>query len=127
MDEFLEVFAYLGIQPEIYYLRDLYCLGKLNYHIDLFLRHAQTIREVYKEVSKSDRPENWYPFHPICENCGKIATTVTTDYRDGKVFYTCEPEGTNYVKGCGYAGWVSPSTAMVNCLGKWNGWQSGMC
>lgn len=108
MDEFLEVFAYLGVKPQIYYLHDLYRSGKLNHHIDLFLRHAQTIREVYKEVSKSDRPDNWYPFHPICENCGKIATTVTTDYQDGKVFYTCEPDSMNYVKGCGHSGWISP-------------------
>jgi lysyl-tRNA synthetase class 1 len=108
MDEFLEVFAYLGVQPEIYYLHDLYRQGRLNHHIDLFLRHAQDIRAVYKEVSKSDRPENWYPFHPICENCGKIATTVTTDYQEGKVFYTCAPEAMNYVRGCGHTGWVSP-------------------
>ncbi|MFN3927028.1 MAG: lysine--tRNA ligase [Pseudanabaenaceae cyanobacterium] len=108
MDEFLGVFNYLGVKPEIYYLHDLYRQGKLNYHIDLFLRHASDIRAVYKEVSKSDRPDNWYPFHPICENCGKIATTVTTAYEDGKVFYTCTEDSTNYVKGCGYQGWVSP-------------------
>jgi lysyl-tRNA synthetase, class I len=108
MGEFLEVFDYLGVKPEVYYLRDLYRTGKLDRYIDLFLNNAHLVREAYKEVSKADRPENWYPFHPICENCGKIATTVTTDYQDGKAFYTCAPNATNYVKGCGHSGWVSP-------------------
>lgn len=108
MGEFLEVFEHLGVRPEIYYLRDLYRSGKMNPYIDLFLNKAHLVREAYKEVSKADRPSNWYPFHPICENCCKIATTVVTDYQDGKVFYTCQPNAMQYVKGCGHTGWVSP-------------------
>jgi lysyl-tRNA synthetase class 1 len=108
MDEFLEVFAYLGVKPQVYYLHDLYRSGKLNEYIHLFLEHAHIVREVYKEVSKSDRASDWYPFHPICENCGKIATTVTSAYRDGQVFYTCSPSAMNYVQGCGHQGWISP-------------------
>jgi lysyl-tRNA synthetase class 1 len=108
MEEFLQVFAYLGIAPEIYYLRDFYRQGKFNAHIDLFLRHAADVRESYWTVSKAKRPENWYPFQPICQNCGKIATTVVTDYRDGQVFYTCDPRSANYVAGCGHEGWMSP-------------------
>ncbi|HEY9705260.1 MAG TPA: lysine--tRNA ligase, partial [Allocoleopsis sp.] len=51
---------------------------------------------------------NWYPFQVICEHCGKIATTVVTDYQDEKVFYTCEENSTDWVKGCGHSGWISP-------------------
>jgi len=108
MDEFLEVFNYLGIKPEIYYLRDKYRSGAMNQYIDTFLQNTHLVRQSYKEVSKSDRPSNWLPFHPICENCGKIATTVTTEYNGKEVFYTCKPNATNYVKGCGHSGWVSP-------------------
>jgi lysyl-tRNA synthetase class 1 len=108
MGEFLEVFAYLGIKPEIYHLRDKYRSGQLNQYIDTFLSNAHLVREAYKQVSKADRPANWLPFHPICENCGKIATTETTDYNGKEVFYTCKPNATNYVKGCGYSGWRSP-------------------
>ena len=108
MGEFLEVFAKLGVRPEIYYLRDLYRSGRMNSYIDLFLQNAHLVRESYKEISKADRPDNWYPFQAICENCGKIATTTVTDYQDGKVFYTCQPNAMDYVKGCGHSGWVSP-------------------
>ncbi|BAQ60266.1 lysyl-tRNA synthetase [Geminocystis sp. NIES-3708] len=108
MGEFLEVFEYLGVKAEIYYLRDLYRSGKLNTYIDKFLRHAQDVREVYKDVSKAERPNNWYPFQVVCENCGKIATTNVTDYDGEKVFYTCKEDATDWVKGCGHQGWVSP-------------------
>ncbi|MGC9504141.1 lysine--tRNA ligase [Baaleninema sp.] len=106
--EFFEVFDYLGVRPQIYYLRDLYRQGKLNPYIDRFLQNAHLVREAYKQVSNADRAENWYPFQVICENCGKIATTVVSDYNGKEVFYTCKPDAMSYVEGCGHSGWVSP-------------------
>ncbi len=108
MGEFLEVFEYLGVKAEIYYLRDLYRSGKLNPYIDKFLNHAQDVREVYRDVSKADRADNWYPFQVICPNCGKIATTTATDYNGSEVFFTCKEDATDWVKGCGHQGWISP-------------------
>ena len=108
MGEFLEVFDYLGVKPQIYYLRDLYRQGKLNRYIDIFLKNAHLIREVYRDVSKSERAKNWYPFQVICEKCGKIATTVVTEYSGTEIFYTCKPDATDWVKGCGHEGWISP-------------------
>ena len=108
MGEFLEVFEALGVQPQIYYLRDLYRSGQLNESIDLFLRNAHLVREVYLQVSKAKRPDNWYPFQVICENCGKIATTTVSDYNGSEVFYTCQPDGVDWVKGCGHSSWISP-------------------
>lgn len=108
MGEFLEVFEYLGVKPEVYYLRDLYRSGRLNSYIDIFLKNAQLVREAYLEVSKARRSDDWYPFQTICENCGKIATTVVSDYNGSEVFYACKPDATDWVKGCGHSGWVSP-------------------
>jgi lysyl-tRNA synthetase class 1 len=126
INEFFEIFEYLGIQPETYFLRDLYRSGKLNSHINIFLKNAHLVRQVYKQVSKADRPENWYPFQVICENCGKIATTVVTDYNGSEVFYTCQPNSTNYVQGCGHSGWLSPLNGngklpwKVEWVAKWD-------
>lgn len=108
MGEFLEVFDYLGVKPEVYYLRDLYRSGQLNKAIDTFLQNAHLVREAYLQVSKAKRPDNWYPFQVVCENCGKIATTTVTDYNGKEVFYTCKPDATDWVQGCGHSGWVSP-------------------
>lgn len=108
MGEFLEVFEYLGVRPEVYYLRDLYRSGQLNSYIDTFLKNAPLVREAYLEVSKARRPDNWHPFQIACKNCGKIATTVVSDYNGSEVFYTCKPDATDWVEGCGHSGWVSP-------------------
>ncbi|HLO86581.1 MAG TPA: lysine--tRNA ligase [Nostocaceae cyanobacterium] len=124
--EFFEVFEYLGIKPETYFLRDLYRSGKLNSYIDTFLKNAHLVREAYKEVSKAERPNNWYPFQVVCENCGKIATTVVTDYNGSEVFYTCKPDAYDWVKGCGHSGWVSPFNGngklpwKVEWVAKWD-------
>jgi lysyl-tRNA synthetase class 1 len=108
MGEFLQVFDYLGVRPEIYYLRDFYRSGQLNSYIETFLNNAQIVREVYRDVSKAERPDDWYPFQVVCENCGKIATTTVSDYNGSQVFYTCKPDATDWVAGCGHSGWVSP-------------------
>ena len=123
---FFEVFEELGVRPEIYYLRDLYRQGRLNSYIETFLQKAHLVREAYKQVSGAERAENWYPFHPICENCGKIATTVVSDYNGKEVFYTCKPDAMSYVQGCGHSGWVSPFDGQgklpwkVEWVAKWD-------
>ena len=126
MDEFLQVFEYLGVNPKVYYLRDLYRSGQLNDYIKTFLDNAHLVREAYKQVSKADRPENWYPFQVACEHCGKIATTVVTDFNGTEVFYTCKPDATDWVQGCGHSGWVSPFNGngklpwKVEWVAKWD-------
>jgi lysyl-tRNA synthetase class 1 len=126
MDEFLEVFEYLGVKPHVYYLHDLYRSGQLNGHIDTFLKNAHLVREAYLEISRAHRAEDWYPFQVICENCGKIATTVVSNYQDSKVFYTCQPDATKYVAGCGHSGWISPFNGngklpwKVEWVAKWD-------
>ena len=128
MGEFLDVFEYLGVRPEIYYLRDLYRSGQLNSYIDIFLKNARLIREAYLQVSKAQRPDNWYPFQIQCEKCGKIATTVVSDYNGSEVFYTCKPNATNWVEGCGHSNWISPFDGngklpwKVEWVAKWDLW-----
>ena len=128
MGEFLEVFNYLGVKPEVYYLRDLYRQGRLNLYIDIFLKNAGLVREVYRDVSKAERPPNWYPFQVVCEKCGKIATTVVTEYNGSEVLYTCKPDATDWVAGCGYEGWISPFDGngklpwKVEWVAKWDLW-----
>jgi lysyl-tRNA synthetase, class I len=126
MGEFLEVFEYLGVRPEVYYLRDLYRSGRLDSYIDTFLKNAHLVREAYLEVSKAQRPDDWYPFQIICEKCGKIATTTVSDYNGSEVFYTCKPDAADWVKGCGHSGWVSPFNGngklpwKVEWVAKWD-------
>jgi lysyl-tRNA synthetase class 1 len=113
MKEFWGVFDELGVKVERYRMRDIYRAGQFNESIDTILGSADKVRRVYKEVSNSDRPEHWYPFQVICENCGAIATTEVYDYDGNEVSYRCLPSKVvntklNLGRGCGHEGKVSP-------------------
>jgi lysyl-tRNA synthetase class 1 len=106
--EFFEIFEELGVTVEKYRMRDVYKSGRFNSAIDKILQNAATVRRVYKEVSNSDRPETWYPFQAICENCGRIGTTEVFAYDGREVSYRCRPDMVKWARGCGHEGRVSP-------------------
>ncbi len=124
ISEFFGVFAELGIKPEFYRMRDIYRSGKFNAAIDAILRKADVVRRIYKEVSGSERPDNWHPFQVVCPNCGRVATTEVTAYDGAQVTFKCLeqsrvmyrpvlPDGTVSdqkapIPGCGYSGKISP-------------------
>ena len=106
--EFFDIFHELGVEAETYCLRDIYRSGQFNEVIDAILQKAATVRRVYKEVSNSNRPDSWYPFQTVCEQCGRIGTTEVTGYDGKEVVYTCRSDLVTWARGCDYAGKVSP-------------------
>ena len=108
MAEFLEVFAKLGVEAKIYRMHEIYQSGLFNEAIDGILKHAELIRSIYWEVSKSKRAENWYPFQVVCEACGKIGSTETVSYNGKEVEYVCLPDKVTWAKGCSHRGKISP-------------------
>ena len=106
--EFFDIFRELGVEAETYRMRDIYRSGQFNEAIDAILNNAAKVREVYKTVSKSERPDTWYPFQVVCEACGRIGTTEVSDYDGKEVTYTCRPDLVDWATGCGHVGKVSP-------------------
>ncbi len=105
--EFLDIFKELGVGATFYRMRDVYRSGQFNAAIDAILTKADVVRQVYREVSKADKPSNWYPFQVVCEQCGKIGASEVTDYDGKEVTYYCKPDLVSWAKGCGYRGKVS--------------------
>lgn len=106
--EFIEVFNSINCHPQIIWSSELYRSGKMNEIIRLLLDKADVVRDIYKRVVKKERPQNWFPYNPICEKCGKIGTTSVYKW-DGKyVYYHCEPKMVEWAVGCGYEGHVEP-------------------
>ncbi|MEX2046542.1 MAG: lysine--tRNA ligase [Chloroflexota bacterium] len=106
---YLDTFATLGIRPEeIHWLRDLYGGGDLDPQIDLVLRSAAAIREIYERVSHVKKDERWLPIGVICENCGRLGTTYAFDYDGKTVAYECRKDYVAWADGCGHAGRRSP-------------------
>lgn len=125
MNEFIEVFKGLGIEPKIYKMSDFYRSGKMNETIETLLNNEEIIREVYLSVSGSKKPATWHPFQVVCEKCGKIGTTLVHDFDGKEVEYTCEENMVDWAKGCGYRGKISPFDGngklpwKLEWVGKW--------
>ena len=54
----------------------------------------------------------------ICENCGRIGTTLATDYDGTTVAYECKRDYVDWAEGCGHKGRISPFNGNAKLL--WN-------
>ncbi|MFB6092815.1 MAG: lysine--tRNA ligase [Haloquadratum sp.] len=96
----------LDIPVEMLSNTDLYEDGTFEPVVDHVLEHVEEARDVLSAYqAKVD--EEYVPFNPICENCGKITETVTSiDLDAGTVEYVCTDmtAGDNTIEGCGHEG-----------------------
>jgi lysyl-tRNA synthetase class 1 len=106
---FIDTFAGLGIHPDRYYwMSDIYPTGDMDPFIRTALDKAALVREIYRRVANVQHPDTWHPVSVICENCGKVGTTIVTKWDGERVFYECRPDLVTWARGCGHSGWVSP-------------------
>lgn len=106
--EFQKILDELNIKVKVVYNSELYKKGEYNEAIKIVLDHAKEIRQIYKEVSGSDKGDDWFPFQVICPKCGKIGTTKVIGWDGEKVKFRCEENLVEWAKGCGAEGEVSP-------------------
>jgi lysyl-tRNA synthetase class 1 len=108
-EAFIETFAGLGIHPDRYYwMSERYAAGDLDAYIRIALDRAAVVRDIYRRVANVQHPDAWHPLSVICENCGRVGTTIVTDWDGERVHYECRPDLVTWARGCGRAGWVSP-------------------
>ncbi len=99
---FLEALPDFGIEAEILHSSEFYDEGRLNEEIRLALENKNLIKDILDKYRSDSLSEDWLPYDPICQNCGRIATTEAYDWEGNYVYYDCE--GVEYVDGCGYEG-----------------------
>ena len=106
---FIDIFAGLGIHPDRYYwMSDIYPTGAIDGFIRTALDRAATVREIYRRVANVQHSDAWHPLSVVCENCGKIGTTIVTKWDGERVFYLCRADLVTWARGCGHSGWTSP-------------------
>jgi lysyl-tRNA synthetase class 1 len=106
---FIDIFAGLGIQPDRYYwMSDIYPTGAMDPYIRLALDRAPLVREIYRRVANVQHPDSWHPLGVICPTCGKVGTTIVTDWNGEVVFFECRKDLVTWAQGCGSSGWISP-------------------
>jgi lysyl-tRNA synthetase, class I len=106
---FIDTFAGLGIHPDRYYwMSDIYPTGQMDPYIRTALDRAALVRDIYRRVANVQHPETWHPVSVICPACGKVGTTIVTEWDGDRVRYECRPDLVAWARGCGASGWVSP-------------------
>ena len=98
----------LGITYTFMSGAEVYKKGLLNEQIRKILDNASTVGKAIKEITGQDKYLTALPYSPICQNCGRLYTTVVTAYDSAKgiVRYRCDSAeiGHSIVKGCGHEG-----------------------
>jgi lysyl-tRNA synthetase class 1 len=100
LQPFLSSLDELGIEIEVFRADELYKSDRYVEMIKEALVRKDEISQVIKDVSGRDLPEDWSPFNPLCDVCGRITAAVVKSYDIEKeeVYYECQ---------CGHKGFAS--------------------
>ncbi len=105
---FLGTFEPLGLHPQIYWMSEVYAAGDMDRYIRAALDEGETIRTIYRVVSRVDKEPGWLPLSVICTTCGRVGTTIATDWDGETVAFECRPDLVTWAAGCGTSGRLSP-------------------
>jgi lysyl-tRNA synthetase class 1 len=106
---FIDVFAGLGIHPDRYYwMSDIYPTGQMDPFIRTALDRAAVVRDIYRRVANVQHPDHWLPLGVLCPSCGKIGTTIASDWDGETVAVHCKPDLVTWAVGCGWQGRIAP-------------------
>ena len=116
----------LGVDIEMYSNTALYADGTFDPVVERVLDRVDTAREVLSEYqAKAD--DEYVPFNPICEECGKLTETVTgIDLAAETVDYVCTDMevGDETIEGCGHEGTATFREGKLPWRFEWPGqWQ----
>lgn len=107
--KYKEAFNAIGCNPKIIWSHELYAQGKMDAIVQTALDNAEQIRKIYKKVADQDKPKGWLPYQVICPDCGKVGTTLVTDWDGTYVAYECKKDLVEWAVGCGRKGKIKPT------------------
>jgi lysyl-tRNA synthetase class 1 len=100
LQPFLNSLDELGIKLEVLRADELYKSGLYVDTIKEALSRKEELSRIIEEVSGRELPDDWSPFNPVCDVCGRITSAMVKGYDLDKeeVYYECE---------CGHKGVAS--------------------
>ncbi len=106
---FIDTFAGLGIVPDRYYwMSDIYPTGQMDPFIRTALNRAAVVRDIYRRVANVQHPDHWLPLGVVCPDCGRVGTTIASDWDGETVTVECRPDLVTWAMGCGWSGRIAP-------------------
>jgi lysyl-tRNA synthetase class 1 len=82
---------------------EAYTKGDFNDGLAIILQKVEDVKAIILPTMSEEKQENWSPFFPICEKCGRIYSTRVTAYHpeDNTIDYICDRDE-ELVPSCGY-------------------------
>ena len=87
---FLEVMDDYGIEIKHKSGFEMYKSGVYEDYIRLSLEKAPEIREIFNQYRREPLADDWLPYNPICEECGRVNTTHAYDWDGDIIKYRCD-------------------------------------
>lgn len=87
---FLDTLDQFGIELEVYSGAQMYKDGVYNDYIRTALANAPRIRKIFNQFREHPLKDDWLPYNPICEECGRVNTTCAYHFEEDMVYYRCE-------------------------------------
>ncbi len=108
LQELMALSAAMELELTLVRSTELYEQGLFDPYTKRYLADEDRIKRILADSSFKDLDslKEWSVIMPICEKCGKIATTRVTWHSDTEYEYACDRD-VKYVKGCGYTGKAS--------------------
>ncbi|MBI5223739.1 lysine--tRNA ligase [Candidatus Micrarchaeota archaeon] len=103
LDEARSLMTKFNVHPQIIRINEYYESGKFDDWAKFYLENEAQTRSIVEETSGKAEKKDWSPIQPICQQCGKIATTRVTSHTIDAYAYSCDRD-VKYTKGCGYVG-----------------------
>ncbi|HLC61972.1 MAG TPA: lysine--tRNA ligase [Candidatus Nanoarchaeia archaeon] len=101
-----------GVKPNILSSYDSYKGGLYDKAIRIVLDKSEEIRRIWNDITKGEKPEGWLAVMPVCENCGRSATTNAISWDGKEMEYSCT-QHRPYAKGCSHKGRLKPGKGNV--------------
>jgi lysyl-tRNA synthetase, class I len=87
---------------------EAYQRGDFNDGLSILLQKVEEVKAIILPTLGEEKREDWSPFFPICERCGRINSTRVTKYHleTNSIEYMCDRQE-GFLQSCGYHGEVS--------------------
>jgi lysyl-tRNA synthetase class 1 len=121
--KYLEVVSrFVSGRIETHSMREEYRKGSFRRGIQKIIDNRQKIMDIQNRYRPKEKPvsKGWFPWIPVCENCGKIITTRVVSADSGTVKYECRDYKfeKHTAKGCGHRGENDPAKGNGKLLYK---------
>ncbi len=121
LQPFLDSLTDLGIEIATFKADEMYKSGMYVDVIKEAIARREEISKIIEQISGRQVSDDWTPFNPLCDACGRITSAIVTGYdRDKeKAYYECEcgNKGVAPFKGGGKLAWRIDWAARWKILG----------